>query len=126
MEQLYKMQCAVETYSTFELANDKQKLMEVCEKYDIVHPYTRALPEVNASFDNAQDIVRLEFRESLKSVAEYVEFPAMIKPNLSAGAKGITKVENMEELEEQYPPIAEVSGLVRYSSMWSNRTITIM
>lgn len=110
MEQLYKMQCAVETYSTFELANDKQKLMEVCEKYDIVHPYTRALPEVNASFDNAQDIVRLEFRESLKSVAEYVEFPAMIKPNLSAGAKGITKVENMEELEEQYPPIAEVFG----------------
>ncbi|MFT0423371.1 ATP-grasp domain-containing protein [Bacteroides thetaiotaomicron] len=110
VEQQYKMQCAVETYSTFELANDKQKLMEVCEKYDIVHPYTRALPEVNASFDNAQDIVRLEFRESLKSVAEYVEFPAMIKPNLSAGAKGITKVENMEELEEQYPPIAEVFG----------------
>lgn len=110
VEQQYKMQCAVETYSTFELANDKQKLMEVCEKYGIVHPYTRALPEVNASFDNAQDIVRLEFRESLKSVAEYVEFPAMIKPNLSAGAKGITKVENMEELEEQYPPIAEVFG----------------
>ena len=43
-------------------------------------------------------------------MAEYVEFPAMIKPNLSAGAKGITKVENMEELEEQYPPIAEVFG----------------
>lgn len=110
VERQYKVQCAVETYSTFELANDKQKLMEICEKYDIVHPYTRALPEVSASLDNAQDIVRLDFRESLKSVAEYVEFPAMIKPNLSAGAKGITKVENMEELEEQYPPIAEVFG----------------
>lgn len=44
-EQQYKIICAVETYSTFELANDKQKLMEVCEKFDIVHPiYTRALP----------------------------------------------------------------------------------
>ena len=110
VEQLYKMRCAVETYSTFELANDKQKLMEVCEKYGIVHPYTRALPEVSASFDNAQDIIHLEFRENLKSVAKYVGFPAMIKPNLSAGAKGITKVENMRELEEQYPPIAKAFG----------------
>lgn len=120
------MQCAVETYSTFELANDKQKLMEVCEKYDIVHPYTRALPEVNASFDNAQDIVRLEFRESLKSVAEYVEFPAMIKPNLSAGAKGITKVEIWRNWKNNILLLLRFSGLVRYSSMWSNRTITIM
>ena len=43
VEQQYNILCAVESYSTFELANDKQKLMEVCEKYNIVHPKTRAI-----------------------------------------------------------------------------------
>lgn len=100
VEQQYKTLCAVETYSTFELANDKQKLMEVCEKYDIVHPHTRALPS----------LVSEKFEEFLHDTAEYVGFPAMIKPNLSAGAKGITRVENIEELKEKYPPIAKTFG----------------
>ena len=92
VEQQYKMLCAVETYSTFELANDKQMLMDVCERYNIVHPKTRAISE------------------DLKSVADYVGFPAMIKPNLSAGAKGITRVECLDELKEKYPAIAESFG----------------
>lgn len=104
VEQQYKIICAVETYTTFELANDKQKLMEVCEKYDIVHPHTRALPSIKLKAEG------LEFKENLKAVAEYVGFPAMIKPNLSAGAKGITKVGSLEELEEKYPPIAKSFG----------------
>lgn len=92
VEQQYKMLCAVETYETFELANDKQKLMEVCERYNIVHPKTRAISE------------------DLKSVADYVGFPAMIKPNISAGAKGIIRVECLAELKEKYPAIAESFG----------------
>lgn len=92
--------CAVETYSTFELANDKQKLMEICEKYDIVHPHTRALPS----------LVSEKFEDFLHDTADYVGFPAMIKPNLSAGAKGITRVESIEELKDKYPPIAEAFG----------------
>ena len=92
VEQKYHTLCAVETYSTFELANDKQKLMEVCEKYDIVHPKTRALGD------------------NLKATAEYVGFPSMIKPNLSAGAKGITKVESLTELQEKFPPITKEFG----------------
>lgn len=104
IERQYKILCAVEGYSTFELANDKQKLMEMCEKYDIVHPHTRALPPVDVRDEN------IKFRERLKSVADYVGLPAMIKPNLSAGAKGIVKVESVEELQEKYPPIAETFG----------------
>ena len=104
VEQQYKIICAVETYSTFELANDKQKLMEVCEKFDIVHPHTRALPSIKLGTESS------EFKNNLKSVAEYVGFPAMIKPNLSAGAKGITKVGNLEELEDNYPAIAKSFG----------------
>lgn len=104
VEQQYKVVCAVETYSTFELANDKHKLMDVCEKYDIVHPYTRALPAMRQKEGSK------EFDDNLKSVAEYVGFPAVIKPNLSAGAKGITKVLSLKELKEKYPPIAENFG----------------
>ncbi len=93
VEQQYNTPCAVETYSTFELANDKQKLMEVCEKYDIVHPKTREL-----------------VMETMDDVADYVGFPAMIKPNLSAGAKGIVKVENKDELYIKYPLITAEFG----------------
>lgn len=104
VEQQYKMLCAVEDYSTFELANDKQKLMELCEACDVVHPRTRALPLCKRENGGAMQA------EALKGVADYVGFPAMIKPNLSAGAKGITRVECMEELAEKYPAIAETFG----------------
>lgn len=93
VEHQYNIPCAVETYTTFELANDKQKLMEVCEKYDIVHPKTRELTI-----------------ETMDCVAEHVGFPAMIKPNLSAGAKGIVKVESKEELREKFSSIAKTFG----------------
>lgn len=93
VEKQYNVICAVEDYATFELANNKQKLMEVCEKYNIVHPKTRELS-----------------METLDEVADYVGFPSMIKPNLSAGAKGIVKVENKEELYTKFPPIAKAFG----------------
>lgn len=111
VEQYYKIICAVEEYTTFELANDKQKLMKVCDKYDIVHPHTKSLPSLNLKFTIQQDSVySSELRDALRSVSEYVGFPALIKPNLSAGAKGITRVDNLKELEEKYPPIAKAFG----------------
>lgn len=106
IEQQYKIRCAVETYSTFELANDKQKLMELCEKFNLVHPRTRALPFCQQEKTERDGT----FADALKIVTDYVGFPAMIKPNLSAGAKGITRVEDIEELKEKYPSIAETFG----------------
>lgn len=85
--------CAVEDYETFEWANDKRKLMEVCEKYDIVHPKTKTISE-----------------ETAKGVADYVGLPAMIKPNISAGAKGIQRVNSFEELQELLPSIVKEFG----------------
>lgn len=93
IESRYKVLCAVESQPTFELANDKQKLMAVCEKNGIAHPKTCELTI-----------------ETMNNAADYVGFPAMIKPNLSAGAKGIVKVENKEELLLRFPPIAETFG----------------
>lgn len=85
--------CAIEDYDTFQKANDKQKLMELCRKYDLPHPRTQEL-----------------LSRDLKKAADYVGFPAMIKPNISAGAKGIVKVENMQELEEKFPGIESKFG----------------
>lgn len=93
VESEFGMTCAIEDYETFTLANDKQKLMEVCEKYDIVHPKTRELTVA-----------------TMAAVADYVGFPAMVKPNLSGGAKGIVKVENMQQLQVKYPPIEKEFG----------------
>ena len=93
IEAQYNTLCAVESRSTFESANDKQKLMAICEKNGIAHPKTREL-----TFD------------TMNNAADYVGFPALIKPNLSAGAKGIVKVENRNELQMRFPPIAETFG----------------
>lgn len=80
--------CAIMPFEIFNIANDKQKLMALCEKYNISHPKTREL-----TLDN------------IDAVSKYVGFPAMIKPNLSQGAKGIVKVNNKEELVYIYPEI---------------------
>lgn len=85
--------CAIPTFDIFNMANDKQKLMELCEQYNFPHPKTREL--------NPKD---------LKSTADYVGFPAMIKPNLSQGAKGIVRVDNMSDLEQKFPDIHKQFG----------------
>ena len=66
----YGIPCAIPSYDIFDLANDKQKLMELCKKFDLPHPRT-------------EEIVAGD----LKKVADYVVFPAMIKPNISALAR---------------------------------------
>lgn len=93
IEQTYNCKCAVPIFSVFNLANDKQQLMELCRKHNLPHPRTKVITV-----------------DTISDVAEYVGFPAMIKPNISAGAKGIVKVENREELEEKLPNIIEQFG----------------
>lgn len=102
--------CAIEDYETFEWANDKQKLMEVCEKYDIVHPKTRALPMEGFKFQVSEVSVGSKWFQEVKAVVDYVGFPAMIKPNLSAGAKGITRVNSMEEIQAALPSLQKAFG----------------
>lgn len=93
IEQKYQVRCAIPEYAIFDVANDKQKLMALCEEHGIIHPKTRELSI-----------------ETMREVAEYVGYPAMIKPNIAAGAKGIVRVDNHAELEEKYPPIAHQFG----------------
>lgn len=102
----YGIPCAIPSYDIFDLANDKQKLMELCKKYDLPHPRTEELPSPKVSDGFSVSA----FQEQLKAVADYVGFPAMIKPNISAGAKGIVRVDSLEELEEKFPGIEKKFG----------------
>lgn len=93
IELTYECKCAVPTFSIFNMANDKQLLMELCEKYELPHPRTRGISI-----------------ETIDDVANYVGFPSMIKPNISAGAKGIVMVENVEKLRQKLPSIIDQFG----------------
>lgn len=93
IEQKYNCKCAVPTFSVFNVANDKQLLMELCKKHGLPHPRTERVTV-----------------DTMSEVVEYVGFPSMIKPNISAGAKGIVKVDNQTELESKLPEIIEKFG----------------
>ena len=93
LERKYSCRCAVPSYAIFNLANDKQKLMQICEENQIPHPRTRII-----TIDNITEAI------------DYVGFPAMIKPNISAGAKGIVRVHNEDELRQKLPEILSQFG----------------
>lgn len=105
IEKKYNVKCAIPEFRIFNVANDKQKLMELCEKYGISHPRTMGLPSLEQN-----DVVTSLFMDDLMKVAEYVRFPALIKPNLSQGAKGIVRVENFNELLDKYKDIYRIFG----------------
>lgn len=100
IERKFLARCAVPTFEIFNIANNKQMLMELCEAHGLCHPRTRALP---VSIE--EGII-----EFIKPTIEYVGFPAIIKPNLSQGAKGIVRVDCLEELAEKYPEINRQFG----------------
>ena len=93
LEKEFGSKVAVPTYEVFEKANNKELLMQLCEQYQQPHPKTARLQASN-----------------LNSAIDYVGFPSMIKPNISAGAKGIVRVNNREELELSFSEIEQNFG----------------
>lgn len=85
--------CQMPEHSIFEQAANKSKLMSFCEQHHFSHPRTLSLAQHN-----------------LIETAEYVGFPSMIKPNHSVGARGITLVRSLDELQFQYPKIVSKYG----------------
>ena len=102
IEEQYGIKCAVPSFDLFNVANDKNLLMEMCEKFNINHPRTRGLPY---GFKDADEV-----ESDIVKVSKHVGFPSMIKPNLSGGAKGIVKVNNLNEIKEKLPGIVEQFG----------------
>ena len=90
----YGVALAVMPWDVFEKAHNKEKLMEVCKIHGLPHPRTMKLS-----------------RENISAAVDYVGFPALIKPNFSVGARGITMVRNVSELQKKYETI-----LLEYSN----------
>ena len=82
------------SWDNFEHGYDKHKLMQECELGKFPHPKTVAVAGL---------ALPLEKVKSLK-------FPVLIKPNFSNGARGITYVENIEELVDKFPSVYEEYG----------------
>lgn len=89
-----KAVCAVEDIDKFKKASSKSELIEICQKNGIRVPKTSSLEGGN-----------------IEKAAQYVGFPALIKPDHSVGARGITKVEDIESLKVKLPDIEAKYGL---------------
>ena len=79
---------------TFERGFDKHKLMDVCQKNGYPHPQTI--------------IVEGESLEGLD--IDNLIFPVLIKPNHTAGGRGMTLVQDKEELKDKFSSIYQKYG----------------
>lgn len=93
IEERFGIKCAVPDYDLVYQVEDKSRFMAFCEKSGIPHPKTMAITE-----------------KSLDEAADYIGFPALIKPDYSVGARGITKVNSAEELKEKYFSVSKQFG----------------
>ena len=84
---------AVPDYDIYMQGHDKNLTKKNKKKINIPHPKTIDL-EMN----------------SLVDAVKYCGLPSLIKPNIGAGAKGITRVNTLEELKSIYPKIKKDFG----------------
>lgn len=95
--------CAVEDWEKFEKASSKSELMYLCQKNGITVPKTVALNDGN-----------------IEDAAQFVGFPALIKPDHSVGARGITRVDNKNDLHHKLPGILSKYGSCSLQEFVSN------
>ncbi len=88
IEKTFNTICAVPDFEAISKGIDKSLLMSFCKKNNLPHPKTQSI-----TINNFEDC------------AKYVGFPALIKPNRSVGARGITRVNNINELTQILPQI---------------------
>ena len=81
-------------WNVFEKGYDKNLLMALCKEKGYPHPITIDMEKVDY----------LDIKE------EDIPFPAIIKPNYTSGGRGMTLVQNTDELKEKYPAIREKHG----------------
>lgn len=91
-ENLKHLKCAVADYDIFWVVSDKWNFISFCKHNKIPHPKTELI------------------KDNYLQVAREVGFPAIIKPNRSVGARGITRVSNIEELKDKAPAIIRQYG----------------
>jgi D-aspartate ligase len=80
-------------YPIFMRARDKSQTMRIAQKHGIPIPQTYFPDEME-----------------LDEIAGMVEYPVLIKPNISVGARGLTKVHSAPELKKLYPLVVARYG----------------
>lgn len=79
----------------FKKGYDKNELMTVCRENGFPHPFTVDLSKV-----------ALEESKELESFP----YPGLLKPNLTSGGRGMTLINNLEDLNRLYPAIRAQYG----------------
>ena len=96
----YGVKIATPDPETLRIVEDKNLFMNFCKENNLPHPITLPLyPErIGKIIDK---IIDKEWE---------IGYPALIKPNFSVGARGITRVENSKDLVEIFPEIFAIYG----------------
>jgi D-aspartate ligase len=80
-------------YPIFMRARDKSQTMKIAQTHGLPIPKTYFPDEM-----------------TIDEIAGMVDYPVLIKPNISVGARGLTKVKNAQELKELYPLVVARYG----------------
>lgn len=103
IEKKYLVKCACPAEELMEIVGDKHRFMAFCAGNKVPHPKTAVLNDDN-----------------LEATAAIVGFPSLIKPDFSVGARGITRVNSLEELKNKYPSIRSVYGACTLQELIEN------
>ena len=104
IEDRFGVKCAVPDYEQVYIVEDKSRFMSFCDANEVPHPKTKRLSE-----------------DTLEDAVSYVGFPSLIKPDYSVGARGITRVNSLEELKEKYPDVSEKFGSCTLQELIENQ-----
>ena len=94
-ELLNSVMIEVPDFDVFMRGYDKCQLMMLCDKNGYPHPKT---------LDLSNQIIK----DSLELFN--FSYPAMLKPNLTTGGRGMVKIDNFEQLKRIYPTLHEQYG----------------
>ncbi len=85
----------VPNYDYFMNGYDKNKLLTLCYNNGYPHPKTIDMSSIKV--------------ESLSELRDF-PYPAMLKPNITTGGRGMVKINNYGELQNVYPALLEKYG----------------
>ncbi len=104
IEERFHIKCAVPDYEQVYIVEDKSRFMEFCQKNNVPHPKTVQISKT-----------------TLDAAASEVGFPALIKPDYSVGARGITSVNSIDDLQREFPVVYEKYGSCTLQEFIDNR-----
>ncbi len=93
IESRYGVKCACEDEEKLQFVINKGELMEYCRTHGIPHPRTMKLTHGN-----------------IDECAAHVGFPALVKPDVSNGSRGITLVNDLGELRARLDALTAEYG----------------